>query len=204
VWVREEYERIKHELEETRKKSWKTPSKEKEKEKLPKSPNPNWNEPIKDGIDVDVLTGRSDEMDVDVDEGYMTSRFADRSPPEPKIRLARDVVKSDGSTGGFVPMKLLPEYMAPDTDEGGNYPDGWEDVLANTVWWPRRTGEKDGEVQIGIDKPWGKESEFEFDGGVDCGRSPYPVSIICPFFCFVSFASLPLFRFSPSLAENDD
>jgi hypothetical protein len=97
--------------------------------------------------------------------------------------------------GGFMPMKLLPEYLAPDTDEGGNYPEDWEDVLATTVWRPRRTGEKDGEVEVGIDEPWGEESEFEFDGGVDCGRSPYPVSVydLAPFPCFVS----PRFPFSP-------
>jgi hypothetical protein len=114
------------------------------------------------------------------------------TPPVPKLRDAEEVVKEDGSTGGFMPMKLLPEYCAPETDEAGNYPEGWEDVLANTVWRPRRVGEREGEASVGIDGEWGGKSEFEFDGGVDCGRSPYPVRI-SPLFPSLT---LPLFGVS--------
>jgi len=103
------------------------------------------------------------------------------TPPVPWLKDAEEVVKSDGSTGGFMPMKLLPEYCAPETDEAGNYHEGWEDVLANTVWRPRRVGEREGEVSVGIDGVWGEKSEFAFDGGMDCGRSPYPVRTPFPF-----------------------
>ena len=169
VWVRGEYERIKTELEEERKNPRET-GREREEEKTPSVPNGNWNQAIDEEWSTDVLTGRSNEMD---DEEYVVTKHVDRTPSVPRIPLADKVMKEDGSTGGFMPMKELPEYIAPATDASGNYPDGWEDVLANTIWWPRRTGER--EVEVGIDEPWEKESEFEFDGGVDCGRSPYPV-----------------------------
>ena len=52
--------------------------------------------------------------------------------------------------------------------------------VQNTVWMPTRRGEK--EVQIDFDekdvKTFYKNTDLEVDGGVDCGRFPYPV---CPF-----------------------
>jgi hypothetical protein len=144
-------------------------------------------ERIKAELEVDRERIRKGEemvlaVDDEVDANMPSSRPVWRgTPPVPKLRDAEEVVKGDGSTGGFMPMKLLPEYWAPETDEAGNYPEGWEDVLANTVWRPRRVGEREGEVSVGIDGEWGEKSEFEFDGGVDCGRSPYPVRTPFPF-----------------------
>ena len=158
-FVRGEYERTKVELEEMR-------------------------ERVRRGEEM-VMAG-----DDEVDANMPFSRSVWRgTPPVPKLRDAEDVVKEDGSTGGFMPMKLLPEYCAPETDEAGHYPEEWEDVLANTVWRPRRVGEREGEVSGGIDREWGGKSEFEFDGGVDCGRSPYPVRTPFLFFSL----TLPLF-----------
>lgn len=120
-----------------------------------------------------------DEDGDDSGQGPFSNPVWRGTPPVPRLKDPEEVVKEDGSTGGFIPMKLLPEYRAPETDGAGNHPEGWEDVLANSVWRPRRVGEREGEgeVRVGIDGDWGGKSEFEVDGGVDCGRSPYPVRI---------------------------
>ncbi|KAE8447665.1 hypothetical protein EG329_010471 [Mollisiaceae sp. DMI_Dod_QoI] len=78
----------------------------------------------------------------------------------------------DGAAGGFLPMKLFPEYQEPEEDENGDYPD-WTNELQNTVWRPRRVGEKT--LKVDLDEPWGQITDLEVDGGIDCGRSPYPV-----------------------------
>lgn len=129
-------------------------------------------------LDSDVDMGDPDDDDYDFDDLSFTTPIDRGTPPVPKLRPAADVVEKDGSTGGFMPMKLLPEYLEPSPDADGNYPE-WEDVIANTVWRPRRVGEKT--LSIGMDQEWGISTEFEFNGGgVDCGRSPYPVLITFP------------------------
>jgi hypothetical protein len=125
-------------------------------------------------LNPDVDIGDPDDDDYDFDDLSFTTTIDRGTPPVPKLRPAADVVGKDGSNGGFMPMKLLPEYLQPSPDADGNYPE-WEDVIANTVWRPRRVGEKT--LSIGMDQEWGISTEFEFDGGVDCGRSPYPVLI---------------------------
>jgi hypothetical protein len=174
-WVREEYEGIKREVEGARKRKGASPYRPTGKTPPSTSHTPSqnhdWSTRAENGKgDGGAVGGMSLGDGVDAPFTHPISRGM---PPEPSLRPAGEVEKADGSTGGFMPMKLLPEYLAPDTDACGIYPEGWEDVLANTVWRPRRVGEK--EVEVGMDGEWGGKSEFEFDGGVDCGRSPYPV-----------------------------
>jgi hypothetical protein len=99
----------------------------------------------------------------------------DQNAPVPLLD-ASDVQAPDGSSGGFIPMKNLPEYRVPDPDPiTEQYPE-WHDVLQNTVWRPRRVGEKT--LKIDMDRDIDELSEttdLELFGGVDCGRSPYPV-----------------------------
>lgn len=88
-------------------------------------------------------------------------------PPKPTTNL-------DGSSAGWFPVKELPDYFEPEEDKW----DGkqWVDSVTNTVWRPRRVGEKT--LQIDLDKDiehFRKKTEFKTDGGVDCGRSPFPV-----------------------------
>lgn len=81
----------------------------------------------------------------------------------------------NGESGGFTPMKTLDFLREPSFSADGNLPD-WFDGTQNTVWRPRVLGEK--HPQIGIDETvqdFLQDSKFENDGGVDCGRSPYPV-----------------------------
>ncbi|KAH6676391.1 hypothetical protein B0J14DRAFT_690625 [Halenospora varia] len=79
----------------------------------------------------------------------------------------RDEVTGIVSSAGFVALK--------DVDEFKN--DGINDIVNNTVWRPRRVGEKT--VKADIDYPefedFMNESKLLVDGGVDCGQSPYPV-----------------------------
>jgi hypothetical protein len=71
-------------------------------------------------------------------------------------------------------MKFLPEYQEPE-DDGFDFPE-WVDALANTVWRPRRVGEKHLKIDIDLDiEEFFTRTDLEIDGGVDCGRSPYPV-----------------------------
>ncbi|CZR63467.1 uncharacterized protein PAC_13364 [Phialocephala subalpina] len=77
----------------------------------------------------------------------------------------------DGAAAGFLPLKLMSEYVEPAMNEDGSYPE-WYDAFQNSVWRPRRVGEKT--LRIDLDEPWVPETDLELDGGVDCGRSPYP------------------------------
>lgn len=75
----------------------------------------------------------------------------------------------DGSSGGFYAMKDLKEYQQHVGEE-------WKDILTNTVWRPRRVGEKT--LQIDMDEDFHENldgNELMVDGGVDCGKSPHPV-----------------------------
>jgi hypothetical protein len=91
----------------------------------------------------------------------------------------------DGSSGGWVPIKNLPQYKFPEDpgladDEEAQI--AWEnlvfdDVVENTVWRPRRVGEKTLKIDFDEEDPdeFPKNKELLVGGGVDCGREPYPV-----------------------------
>jgi hypothetical protein len=83
------------------------------------------------------------------------------------------VVEEDGSSGGFFAMRNFEEYATPDV----NYPSHeFYDPTENSVWRPKRVGEEN--LKIDMDEEMHEflvNTDLEFDGGVDCGRSPYPV-----------------------------
>ncbi len=93
---------------------------------------------------------------------------------------AKHVRAKDGSSGGFKAMKDLPEYK--DVGENVDGPKR-EDALQNSVWRPKDVGEIEGKPNIRIDRKFGSKSnpDLEVDGGVDCGRSPYPVCYLPAF-----------------------
>lgn len=83
-------------------------------------------------------------------------------------------IEDDGSSGGFFAMKDFVEYAVPDEDDETFQE--YYDPIENSVWRPRQVGEQ--HVKIDMDEDLDaflKNSQFEIDGGVDCGRSPYPV-----------------------------
>lgn len=105
--------------------------------------------------------------------------------------LAPPLRGPDGAAAGFLPLKLLDEYVEPDMNEDGSYPE-WHDAFQNSVWRPRRVGEKT--LRIDLDEPWVPNTDLEVDGGVDCGRSPYPV--IIPRFSSIRVAILTVVVFA--------
>jgi hypothetical protein len=130
-------------------------------------------------IDVDYFSvlSDSDDMNDNLNPFIRSSKYSyssnDREDPIP-FPDQYAVQGSDGSSGGFLPMKCLPEYQEPE-DDGFDFPE-WEDALANTVWRPRRVGEKHLKIDIDLDiEDFFTRTDLEIDGGVDCGRSPYPV-----------------------------
>ncbi|KAF7886444.1 hypothetical protein EAF00_010547 [Botryotinia globosa] len=83
-------------------------------------------------------------------------------------------IEDDGSSGGFFAMKDFIEYAVPDEDDETFQE--YYDPIENSVWRPRQVGEQ--HVKIDMDEDLDaflKNSQFEIDGGVDCGRSPYPL-----------------------------
>ncbi|QSZ34322.1 hypothetical protein DSL72_005913 [Monilinia vaccinii-corymbosi] len=83
-------------------------------------------------------------------------------------------VEDNGSSGGFFAMKDFAEYAVPDEDDESF--EEYYDPIENSVWRPIQVGER--EVRIAMDEDpdtFLKNSQFEIDGGVDCGRSPYPL-----------------------------
>jgi len=106
-----------------------------------------------------------DNMEVDeLDDG--SSIF--NSEPEPQSFV---------SSGGYIAMKDPDDYKEPKINWDNTAPE-WDDVIQNSVWRPRRVGEK--EVKVDLDDDLDvfiKSSKLEVDGGVDCGRSPYPVGL---------------------------
>jgi hypothetical protein len=113
---------------------------------------------MSDILDDSDLTDIIDDVESDSDS---------EPPPKP-------LVNPDGSSGGWFPLKDLPEYYEPeDVRDDGNV---WADAVTNTVWRPRRVGEKTLEIALDGDiEEFFKNEEFNVDGGVDCGRSPFPV-----------------------------
>ncbi|KAH6723184.1 hypothetical protein BKA61DRAFT_663918 [Leptodontidium sp. MPI-SDFR-AT-0119] len=130
-----------------------------------------------------VLFGwvEEDTVDVDMDgHGDFAGDF-DILPvvdEEPAVfyKQAHLVEREDGFGGGFFPMKCLDPYPEPEDLDGDGIDPDWLDALQNTVWRPRRVGEKT--LRIEMDERFEDfiaENSLEVDGGVDCGRSPYPV-----------------------------
>jgi hypothetical protein len=117
--------------------------------------------------------------DTDSDDSLSVSQpfrsFTDNLDAPIPIPDASEVIEVDGSSGGFLPMKLLPEYLEPIANADGRIPE-LEDAIQNSVWRPRWVGEKT--LKIDIDQSiegFLKNTDLEIFGGVDCGRSPYPV-----------------------------
>lgn len=81
-------------------------------------------------------------------------------------------------SGGFQAIKDFPEFKAPPPFDPDMGDDGivWDDLINNTVWAPRRVGEKTAKVDLDTDSDeFLRNSHLERDRGVDCGRLPYPV-----------------------------
>jgi len=89
--------------------------------------------------------------------------------------LAMSNTDLDGSSGGYFAIKDLEDYKILE-DDGEGIENGM-DVLENSVWMPKRVGEKT--LKIDLDMNYIEfllSSKFHVKGGIDCGRSPYPVS----------------------------
>ncbi|CZT45439.1 uncharacterized protein RSE6_05748 [Rhynchosporium secalis] len=122
-----------------------------------------------------------DIPDVDMDADYdLHDRFGELPvvDEEPAIfyKRADKVERADGFSGGFFPMKSIDPYPEPEEADEDDVESKWLDVIQNTVWRPCRVGELT--LRIEMDEPFevvAAENGLEFDGGVDCGRSPYPV-----------------------------
>ncbi|KAL2070751.1 hypothetical protein VTL71DRAFT_13777 [Oculimacula yallundae] len=126
-------------------------------------------------VEEDLSVGDMD-IDDDVNEDFRNLPVADEEPAV-AYKRADLVERDDGLSGGFFPMKLLDEYPEPDETEEDDAESDWLDAIQNTVWRPRHVGEKT--LRIEIDEPFkpvtATKNCLEVDGGVDCGRSPYPV-----------------------------
>jgi len=111
------------------------------------------NDKMDDQDDFMVIDDMSDDDDEDDDDWWI-----------PKIQDA------NGSSGGFFAIKDREEFReTPD--------EPWNDIINNTVWRPRRVGEK----ALRIDEDEDEDdfldgNDLTVDGGVDCGRRPFPVS----------------------------
>ena len=99
------------------------------------------------------------------------------------------------SSGGFCAMKHMDLYQETST-ETQYVKEDWHDAVENSIWRPRRLGEEDGDPIIDLDEDldaFHAESGLNVDGGVDCGRSPYPVPY--PYPVFAPCPQLTMFRF---------
>lgn len=100
----------------------------------------------------------------------------------------------DGSTGGFFSMRLNPDLFEPGPTTA---PPDWQDPFNNSVWRPRRVGEKEkrGKVRIACDLEFDdyfNKTELEVDGGIDCGYTPHPMLR-----SVVKYAKIPVSRRRP-------
>ena len=101
-----------------------------------------------------------------------------------------------GQGGGFLPMQRFKEFMTPEEEApGGVYVGEWMDSVENTIWRPKRLGEDPHKPVCGIDEPadvgftkqaaGGIADQTGYngwvDGGVDSGRSPFPVRLCLAF-----------------------
>jgi hypothetical protein len=120
--------------------------------------------------------GHSDDDDYDDYDDY---------DDDADIVVNHRTISRDGSSGGYYSIKDLADYRLPENDPmSDTYPD-WQDVTSNSVWRPRRVGEKKLKIDLDEDiEEFFKNSDMEVWGGVDCGRSPYPVRFaISQFVC---------------------
>jgi hypothetical protein len=112
-------------------------------------------------------------------------------PPNPPAHpLNPQKEPDDERSGGWIPIKNFPQYRTPvdpglDDDEPEQIAYEnliWDDIVENSVWRPRRVGEKTLKIDFDDDDPeeFYKHSELNVDGGVDCGREPYPACITSP------------------------
>jgi hypothetical protein len=114
-----------------------------------------------------VVGGDSGEL-VDVE---MTDRENNEST------ISTHKFDEHASSGGFQAIKCIPQFKEPPFDPEVR-DDGivWDDPINNSVWRPRRVGEKTVQVDLDIDPyEFLRSSDLEIDRGVDCGRLPYPV-----------------------------
>ncbi|KAH7411084.1 hypothetical protein BKA64DRAFT_704190 [Cadophora sp. MPI-SDFR-AT-0126] len=139
-----------------------------------------WVEEDEDAVMVD---SGDDSVDVDLDLDLNGDNDFARMPmpvvnEEPAVfyKPRHLVEREDQSSGGFFPMKCLDPYPEPDDLDGDGGDPDWLDALQNTVWRPRHVGEKTLKIEMDdlFDEVMAKKW-LEVDGGVDCGRSPYPV-----------------------------
>ena len=120
-------------------------------------------EPFKETISV-----RVEEADEEFEDGTANAAAV----PQPLS------VDRSGSSGGFHALKNLDAwYQQPGWQQQPGEEDPPFDLVENTVWRPRRVGEKKLKIDLDQDiEDFLKTTELEVDGGVDCGRAPYPVS----------------------------
>lgn len=89
--------------------------------------------------------------------------------------LARPLpIEENGSSGGFFAMRDFLEYAVPDEDDASFQE--YYDPIENSIWRPIQVDEQI--LKIDMDEEpdsFLMNSQFEIDGGVDCGRSPYPL-----------------------------
>ncbi|KAG0652883.1 hypothetical protein D0Z07_0410 [Hyphodiscus hymeniophilus] len=112
----------------------------------------------------------TDVPDVPDDTMVLGSGDEEHSDSEPP---AEPNINPDNSSAGWFPMKTLEEYREPGEDSIDD--NTWIDSIANTVWRPRRVGERTLRIDVDKDIEEFRKSELNDDGGVDCGRSPFPV-----------------------------
>ncbi|KAH8602053.1 hypothetical protein B0O99DRAFT_735526 [Bisporella sp. PMI_857] len=104
-----------------------------------------------------------------------------KSPPKTEAEIGKEEEDGLGPIeGGFGALKSWKEYKEPCGEEEEDHhhhhlerEGEWIDALQNTVWAPRRVGEKT--LNIGLDDDFREVTNLMQRGGVDCERSPYPV-----------------------------
>jgi hypothetical protein len=117
--------------------------------------------------------GDDDDDDDDDDDG---NDDYDDYDDDADIIVNHRTINRDGSSGGYYPIKDLADYRLPENDPISDTYSDWQDVTSNSVWRPRRIGEKKLKIDLDEDiEEFFKNSDMEVWGGVDCGRSPYPV-----------------------------
>jgi hypothetical protein len=126
-------------------------------------------EPMGDG------TGDADDIDDmdDQDDFIVMNDSSDDDDDDDEEDDAWWIPKTqdaNGSSGGFFAIKDRDEFKEP---EGAP----WNDIINNTVWRPRWVGEKTLRIDDDVDADdFLDDNDLMEDGGVDCGRRPYPVS----------------------------
>lgn len=127
------------------------------------------------------------EQDVDTGTGIGLAHLHPNPSGRQSLPLGKRDELDDERSGGWIPIKNLPPYRMPvDPELADDDPvqlawknTVWHDIVENSVWRPRRVGEKTLKIDIDDTYPeeFHKNSELTVDGGVDCGREPYPVGI---------------------------